>query len=142
MSPERSERRVVSLADYVVPSPSFAQAISITHPTALLFVSGITARGTDGSIVGEGDVVLQARTIFEHLRRLLRAAGGDLNDVVKTTTYVRSAADIPRVGAVRLEYFEGSPPASTSVEVSSLFDPRQLVEIDAIAAVGTAPGSG
>jgi enamine deaminase RidA (YjgF/YER057c/UK114 family) len=104
-----------------------------------MFISGITARAADGSIVGEGDIELQARTIFENMRRLLEADGARIDDVVKTTTYVRSAADIPKVGAIRLEYFHGTPPASTSVEVAGLFDARQLVEIDAIAAPANDP---
>lgn len=124
---------VINVDDFAVPSPSFTQAVKVTNAETLVFISGITARAADGSIVGEGDVELQTRTIFDNMRALLVATGGELENVVKTTTFVRAADDIPKVGAVRLAYFHGGPPASTSVEVSRLADPRQLVEIEAIA---------
>lgn len=130
-----TSRTIVSTPAFAVPLRSFAQAIKVRATGDLLFLSGITARGPDGTIIGVGDVERQARAIFENMRALLAAAGGSLADVVKTTTFVRSASDIPKVGRVRMEYWDGSPPASTSVEVSGLADPQQLVEIEAIAVI-------
>jgi enamine deaminase RidA (YjgF/YER057c/UK114 family) len=58
-----------------------------------------------------------------------------MDDVVKTTTFVRDADQIDRYRAVRDLYFGTTPPASSIVEVSRLYDPRMVVEVEAIAAV-------
>jgi enamine deaminase RidA (YjgF/YER057c/UK114 family) len=126
-------RRVVGTDVFSVPGLSFAPAIRIRAQNDIVFLSGITARAADGTIVGPGDVEAQARAVFDNMQALLLATGASLADVVKTTTYVRSWTDIAKVGRIRMEYWKGDPPTSTSVEVAGLADPRQLVEVEAIA---------
>jgi enamine deaminase RidA (YjgF/YER057c/UK114 family) len=101
----------------------------------LLYISGQVAWDTSGNIVGKGDVRVQARQTFENLRQVLRAAGGDLNDLMKITTYITKIEDFPAVAAARSEVFHGELPASTLIVVKSLFHPDFLIEVEGVAAV-------
>jgi 2-iminobutanoate/2-iminopropanoate deaminase len=102
----------------------------------VLYLSGLTARDGRGEIVGVGDAAAQARQILESMKRILAEAGATLGDVVKITTYMRDVSEWPQVQALFQEYWGDPWPASTLVEISRLFDERQLVEIEAIAHVG------
>jgi enamine deaminase RidA (YjgF/YER057c/UK114 family) len=129
-------RQVVRWANYHVPVSTFTQAVVVPAGSDLVFVSGITARqGADGDLLRGGDIVAQSRLILENMRSILAEAGATLDDVVKTTTFVRDADQIDRYRAVRDEFFGATPPASSIVEVSRLYDPAMLVEVEAIAAV-------
>ena len=101
----------------------------------LLYVSGQVAWDTSGAIVGKGDVRAQARQTFENLRHVLRAAGGDLTDLMKITTYITKIEDVPAVAEARSEVFHGELPASTLIVVKSLFHPDFLIEVEGVAAV-------
>src|ERR1700674_4231356 len=71
----------------------------------LVYISGQVAWDTGGNIVGKGDVRAQARQTFENLRGVLRAAGGDLKDLMKITTYITKIEDFPAVAEARSEVF-------------------------------------
>ena len=101
----------------------------------LLYVSGQVAWDTSGAIVGKGDVRAQARQTFENLRQVLRAAGGDLKDLMKITTYITKIEDVPAVAEARSEVFQGELPASTLIVVKSLFHPDFLIEVEGVAAM-------
>ena len=101
----------------------------------LLYISGQVAWDAAGAIVGKGDVRVQARRTFENLREVLRAAGGDLGNLMKITTYITKVEDIPAVAAARGEVFQGELPASTLIVVTSLFHPDFLIEVEGVAAV-------
>ena len=101
----------------------------------LLCVSGQVAWDASGAIVGKGDVRAQARQTFENLRQVLRAAGGDLKDLMKITTYITKIEDVPAVAEARAEVFQGELPASTLIVVKSLFHPDFLIEVEGVAAV-------
>ena len=128
-------RQVVNSARYHVPVRGFSQAVLAPASGRLLFVSGLTARRADGTIVAEGDIRGQTRQILENLKVILAEAGATLDDVVRTVQYFRSMDDHPGMQQVKSEYFGDRSPASTSVEVSRLYDPRQLLEIEATAVV-------
>jgi reactive intermediate/imine deaminase len=128
-------RQVVNSRKYHVPVPSFTQAVKAPAHASFVFVSGITARQADGTIVGAGDIEAQTRQVLENIKNILAEAGASLDDVVQMLTHVRDANDIPKVSAVRREYFGDPLPASTTVEVSRLFDPDMLIEITVIAAI-------
>lgn len=102
----------------------------------LVSVSGTTAVGLDGDIVGHGDAYTQASRCFAIIGAALAEAGCSLDDVVRTRMYV---TDIERdwraVGRAHREAFADVLPASTMVEVSRLVDPVILVEIEADAIV-------
>jgi len=112
------------------------QAVKVSPTATFVFVSGLTARAPDGSIVGEGDIRAQTRRIFENLKSVLSESGATLNDVVRVVQYVRQMSDHPQMQEIKREYFGDHRPASTTVQVSRLFDERQLLEIEATAIVG------
>ncbi|WP_084210871.1 RidA family protein [Pseudonocardia acaciae] len=97
-------------------------------------VSGMVALDHTGGIVGENDVRAQAAQVFENLRAVLQAAGGGLDDLVETTTYLTDMADVLAVNEVRARYLTGPvKPTSTLVGVAALARPQFLVEISAVA---------
>ncbi|CAM5626235.1 Putative aminoacrylate peracid reductase RutC [Streptomyces avidinii] len=106
-------------------------------------VSGQCAFDEKGEVVGEGDAAAQARQVFENLRRCLAAAGAAFEDVVKLTYFVTDVADLPAVRAARDEVFAPDRlPASSAVQVSALFRPELLMEIEAFAVVPERTGTG
>jgi enamine deaminase RidA (YjgF/YER057c/UK114 family) len=88
-----------------------------------------------GSIVGKGDVGAQARQTFQNLRQVLQAAGGDLGNLMKMTTYITRIEHRPAVAEARSEVFHGELPASTLIVVKSLFHPDFLIEVEGVAVV-------
>jgi 2-iminobutanoate/2-iminopropanoate deaminase len=118
-----------------VPPPSghFSQAIAIEAKGKLVFVSGMTARKTDGTIRGVGDIEEQTRQVCENIKHALEAAGARLEDVCRIDVHLRNIGDRERFNKVRQEYWPSNPPASTLVEVSKLVSPEYLVEITAVA---------
>ncbi|MDZ4357129.1 MAG: RidA family protein [Variovorax sp.] len=111
-----------------------SQAIQLGH---LVFVSGQAAIGDDGEIVGKGDFDRQAEQAFKNLDRVLRAAGTTLGSVVKVTIFLTSMANFPKIVELRRKWFSAPYPADTIVEVSGLYSPDAMIEIEAIA---VAPG--
>jgi enamine deaminase RidA (YjgF/YER057c/UK114 family) len=103
----------------------------------IAYVSGMTARsrGDFDAVEGAG-AYAQAKVIFAKIRDLLRAAGGDMADVVKITIYVTDIRDRKEVWRARQEVFTGNFPASTLVQVAALAEPAMKVEIEAIAHIG------
>lgn len=103
----------------------------------MLFISGQVARPFDGGtgIVGK-DEYEQAWQIFSRIDRIVKAAGGTLDDLVKMTIYVVNIEKNTEVWRARREFFGGDFPASTLVEVSSLAKPDVLVEIETVAYLG------
>ena len=101
----------------------------------LLYISGQVARDTDGNVVGKGDMRTQARQVFQNLRQVLQAAGGDFKDLMKITTYITNIEDFPALAEVRSSVFQGELPASTLIVVKSLFNPDFLIEVEGVAAI-------
>ena len=126
---DREELRVEGLAE---PFSHYTDAVRVGD---LLFVSGCVAVDATGSVVGEGDVVAQARQVFTNIGLCLAAVGAGFGDVAKVTTFLTNIDDRARINAVREEFFGSARPASTLVEVSRLVLPELLIEVEAIARV-------
>lgn len=101
-----------------------------------VFVSGQAAIGDNGEIVGEGDFDRQAEQAFGNLDRALRAAGSGLDKVVKVTIFLRSMENFAKIVELRRRWFSAPYPTDSIIEVSSLYSPKALIEIEAIALDG------
>lgn len=111
----------------------YSQAV-IEPETGLVFTSGQIAIDPSTGEVAGGDVVDQARQVFENLKNVLSAAGADFGHVLKATVFLNNMEDFSKVNQVYSEYFSGDFPARSAVEVARL--PRDvLVEIEMIAHV-------
>jgi enamine deaminase RidA (YjgF/YER057c/UK114 family) len=103
---------------------------------ALLMLAGQIAVDDAGEVVAPGDVTAQTERIFELIGGILAAHGATFADVLHIRTFMTNLDDLPGYGAVRRRIFTGTPPpASTTVEVSRLFLPGAVLEIEATAAV-------
>ena len=102
---------------------------------ALLILSGQVAVDDDGAVVAPGDAAAQAGRIFELIGGLLTAHGAAFADVLHVRTFMTSLDDLPAYGRVRDGCFAGPQPASTTVQVSRLFLPGAVLEVEVTAAV-------
>ncbi|WP_210497345.1 RidA family protein [Microvirga antarctica] len=102
----------------------------------VVWLAGQISREADGSLVGSGDIAAQTIQCFENMRKVVEEAGGSMNDIVMTTTYITDRAHRNIVNDIRLKYFHAPHlPASTLIVVAALALPEYLIEIDAIAVV-------
>jgi len=110
----------------------YSQAI-VSNGTA--YLSGqIPLDPATGQVV-EGDIAAQTARVLENLKAVLAACGSSLDQVLKTTVYLKDLGEFTRMNEVYARYFPANPPARSTVEVARL--PRDArIEIDAIARVG------
>jgi len=124
--------KVIQPKDLSDPRPRYSQGI-LAEGGKLLFIAGQTASDKDGGIAGKGDIEAQTHQVFKNLSSVLKEAGGSLDNLVMTTTYITDRKYREGYNRVRMQYYKKDPPTSTLVIVTGLAHPDYLIEINGVA---------
>lgn len=112
------------------PIGPYSQAIMVEGK--FIYTAGQVAIDPATNLMVEGDIKVQTRQVLKNLDAVLKAGGSSMSAVVKTTVFLKNFNDFAAMNEVYAEFFSGSAPARSTVEVSRL--PKDAkVEIEAVA---------
>ena len=116
------------------PFGAFSQSV-ISGDGQTVYLKGQVALGPDGQVVGDGDMAAQVLQVLRNISYILGAMGGRMSDIVSLQQFTTDIQAFMRCGEVRSSFFKAPYPVTTTLEVSSLYDQRLLVEITGIAEI-------
>jgi enamine deaminase RidA (YjgF/YER057c/UK114 family) len=118
--------------------PGYSQIVEV-RASRIIFIAGQTSLDRDGELVGRNDFAAQAEQVFRNLSAALQSVGCTANDLVKLTVFLRDMGHLQTYREARNRFFATvTPPAApavTLIEVSKLYGPDFLIEIEAVAAI-------
>jgi len=118
--------------------PGYSQIVEV-RASRIIFIAGQTSLNRDGEVVGRNDFAAQAEQVFRNLSAALQSVGCTASHLVKLTVFLRDMAHLQTYREARNRFFATvSPPAApavTLIEVSKLYGPDFLIEIEAVAAI-------
>ena len=100
-------------------------------------LSGLVAFDSEGGVVGKNDFYAQSIQTFKNIEEALESGGAKITDVVKITTYLTDMSGYPEFSRARAETFPDGVPSSCTVVSPALITPDLLVEIEAMAIIGS-----
>jgi enamine deaminase RidA (YjgF/YER057c/UK114 family) len=117
--------------------PGYSQVVEVSAGR-IIFIAGQTALDQDGNLIGKNDFAVQAEQVFRNLSFALQASGCTAANLVKLTVFLTDMDNLGSYREARNRFFASAtppaPPAVTLVEVSKLYGPDFMIEIEAIAA--------
>ncbi len=124
------QRRDINAPDAPIPAAPYTQAVEITGATRTLYVSGQVPSDIKGNI--PDDLPTQCRLAWSNVAAQIRAAGMELENIVKITTILPDHASLPESRAARQAIMGDLKPASTLI-IGGLADPAWKIEVEVIA---------
>lgn len=124
-------KKIISTTKAPAAIGPYSQAIEINN---MIYTSGVIPINPEDGTIAEGDIKVQAERVLTSLSALLNDCGTSLDNVIKTTVFIKDMNDFAAMNEVYSKYFTSNCPARSCVEVARL--PKDvLIEIEAIASL-------